>query len=96
MQIFRELAGYSLGRADVVRRAMSKKKHDVMAREREILLDGLTDEDRSRGGGGLRPSRRSRKNSGCYFRRHVRIRILRFQQAPRRRLRDGGRTRPPI
>ena len=30
MQIFRSLAGYSLGRADIVRRAMAKKKHDVM------------------------------------------------------------------
>ena len=29
MQIFRDLAGYSLGRADIVRRAMAKKKHDV-------------------------------------------------------------------
>ncbi len=45
MQIFRELAGYSFGRADVVRRAMSKKKHDVMEREREIFLHGLTDEN---------------------------------------------------
>ena len=45
MQIFRELAGYSLGRADIVRRAMSKKKHDVMEREREIFIHGLTDED---------------------------------------------------
>ncbi len=45
MQIFRELAGYSFGRADVVRRAMSKKKHDVMQREREIFLHGLTDEE---------------------------------------------------
>ena len=44
MQIFRELAGYSLGRADVVRRAMSKKKHDVMERERAIFIHGLTDE----------------------------------------------------
>lgn len=34
MQIFRSLAGYSLGRADIVRRAMSKKKHDVMEREK--------------------------------------------------------------
>ena len=40
MQIFRELAGYSLGRADLVRRAMSKKKHDVMEKEREIFLHG--------------------------------------------------------
>ena len=45
MQVFRELAGYSLGRADVVRRAMSKKKHDVMQREREIFIHGLTAAD---------------------------------------------------
>ena len=44
MQIFRTLAGYSLGRADIVRRAMSKKKHDVMEREKEIFINGLTDE----------------------------------------------------
>jgi DNA polymerase-3 subunit alpha len=45
MQIFRTLAGYSLGRADIVRRAMSKKKKDVMAREKEIFIHGLTDEN---------------------------------------------------
>ncbi|MBR7092095.1 MAG: DNA polymerase III subunit alpha [Clostridia bacterium] len=45
MQIFRTLAGYSLGRADIVRRAMSKKKHDVMQKEREIFLHGLVNED---------------------------------------------------
>lgn len=45
MQIFRSLAGYSLGRADIVRRAMSKKKHDVMDREKEIFLHGLQRED---------------------------------------------------
>ena len=45
MQIFRELAGYSLGRADIVRRAMSKKKHDVMERERQIFIYGITDEN---------------------------------------------------
>ena len=45
MQIFRKLAGYSLGRADVVRRAMSKKKHDVMEQEREIFINGLVNED---------------------------------------------------
>ncbi len=45
MQTFRTLAGYSLGRADVVRRAMSKKKHDVMEREREIFINGLTGKD---------------------------------------------------
>ncbi len=45
MQIFRTLAGYSLGRADIVRRAMSKKKKDVMEREREIFLHGLVGAD---------------------------------------------------
>lgn len=47
MQIFRELAGYSLGRADIVRRAMSKKKHDVLEKEREIFIHGLRGEDGS-------------------------------------------------
>ncbi len=45
MQIFRTLAGYSLGRADIVRRAMSKKKHDVMEKEKQIFIYGLTDEN---------------------------------------------------
>ncbi len=40
MQSVRGLAGYSLGRSDVVRRAMSKKKTDVMAREREKFING--------------------------------------------------------
>ena len=40
MQIFRDLAGYSLGRADLVRRAMGKKKLDVMKKEREIFIQG--------------------------------------------------------
>lgn len=40
MQIFRSLAGYSYGQADVVRRAMSKKKHDVMEKERVHFVDG--------------------------------------------------------
>ena len=43
MQIFRELAGYSYGRADIVRRAMSKKKIDVMQRERETFINGCND-----------------------------------------------------
>ncbi len=45
MQIFRTLAGYSFGRADVVRRAMSKKKHDVMEKERHNFIYGLTRDD---------------------------------------------------
>ena len=44
MQIVRELAGYSLGRADLVRRAMGKKKLDVMAKEREYFINGQVDE----------------------------------------------------
>lgn len=40
MQIFRELAGYSYGRADIVRRAMSKKKISVMEQERETFIIG--------------------------------------------------------
>jgi len=45
MQIVRDLAGYSLGRSDLVRRAMSKKKKDVMAKEREYFVHGMTDCD---------------------------------------------------
>ena len=45
MQIVRELAGYSLGRADLVRRAMGKKKLDVMAKEREYFIHGQTDDN---------------------------------------------------
>lgn len=40
MQIFRELAGYTFGHADVVRRAMSKKKRDVLLAEREAFVAG--------------------------------------------------------
>lgn len=45
MQICRELAGYSYGRADIVRRAMSKKKHDVMLKERENFVHGMLDDE---------------------------------------------------
>lgn len=45
MQICRELAGFSYGRADLVRRAMSKKKADVMQQERQNFIYGLYDED---------------------------------------------------
>ena len=41
MQIVRDLAGYSLGRSDLVRRAMSKKKADVMAEERKNFVNGI-------------------------------------------------------
>lgn len=44
MQIVRDLAGYSMGRSDLVRRAMSKKKHSVMEQERKNFIYGLEDE----------------------------------------------------
>lgn len=40
MKIVSSLAGYSAGRADLVRRAMAKKKHDVMEKERSVFVAG--------------------------------------------------------
>jgi DNA polymerase-3 subunit alpha len=48
MQIVRDLAGYTYGRSDLVRRAMSKKKMDVMLKEQEYFVYGKED-----GAGGL-------------------------------------------
>lgn len=45
MEIVRKMGGYSLGRADLVRRAMSKKKEDVMIAERKNFIYGITKED---------------------------------------------------
>ncbi|HHU05609.1 MAG TPA: DNA polymerase III subunit alpha [Clostridiales bacterium] len=45
IDIFRKLAGFSLGQADMIRRAMSKKKHDEIQRERKTFIYG----DESRG-----------------------------------------------
>jgi DNA polymerase-3 subunit alpha len=45
MEIVRKLAGYSMGRSDLVRRAMSKKKHKVMEEERKNFIYGIADED---------------------------------------------------
>ncbi|MBP0963071.1 MAG: DNA polymerase III subunit alpha, partial [Oscillospiraceae bacterium] len=45
MQICRQLAGFSYGRADLVRRAMAKKKHEVMEKERNNFIYGLKNED---------------------------------------------------
>ena len=44
MQIVRDLAGYSMGRSDLVRRAMSKKKTDVMEKERQNFVYGNEEE----------------------------------------------------
>ena len=43
MEIVRDMAGYSLGRSDLVRRAMAKKKKDVMERERHVFIYGEDD-----------------------------------------------------
>ena len=45
MQIVRDLAGYSYGRSDLVRRAMAKKKHKIMEQEREYFVHGMVDGD---------------------------------------------------
>jgi len=45
LQIVREIAGYSYGQADLLRRAMSKKKHDVMENERNNFIYGVTGSD---------------------------------------------------
>ena len=45
MQIVRDLAGYSLGRSDLVRRAMSKKKTSVMEKERQNFIYGNPEEN---------------------------------------------------
>ena len=44
MQVVRELGGYSYGRSDIVRRAMGKKKMDVMEKERKYFIHGKEDE----------------------------------------------------
>ncbi len=43
MQAVRDLAGYSMGRSDMVRRAMSKKKHKVMEEERKNFIHGIVE-----------------------------------------------------
>ncbi|MDR1736223.1 MAG: DNA polymerase III subunit alpha [Oscillospiraceae bacterium] len=45
LEILRKLAGFTMGHADLVRRAMSKKKHDLLAKEREAFLLGCKERD---------------------------------------------------
>ncbi|MBC3888680.1 DNA polymerase III subunit alpha [Acetobacterium paludosum] len=45
MQIFRDVAGFSMGRSDLVRRAMSKKKGDVMEAEGQVFIHGEVNEN---------------------------------------------------
>lgn len=46
MSIVRALAGYSMGRADLVRRTMAKKKNEQMALERKVFIEGLKENGR--------------------------------------------------
>ncbi len=48
MQIANRLAGYSLGQADLLRRAMAKKKPEEMAKQRELFLKGALERGHSR------------------------------------------------
>lgn len=43
MQIVQVLAGFTLGQADILRRAMGKKKHDVLMSQKENFLKGAKD-----------------------------------------------------
>ena len=54
MQIVRDLAGYSMGRSDLVRRAMAKKKHDVMIKERHNFIYGIEENGEIKVKGALR------------------------------------------
>jgi DNA polymerase-3 subunit alpha len=45
MQIVREIAGYSMGQSDILRRAMSKKQADVMEMHKEIFINGQMDNE---------------------------------------------------
>lgn len=49
MEICRKIAGYSYGRADLVRRAMAKKKHSVMEKEREVFIHGIKGDEECTG-----------------------------------------------
>ena len=47
MQIAQVIGGYTLGGADLLRRAMGKKKPEEMAKQRDIFVDGRGEERRS-------------------------------------------------
>ncbi len=75
MQIAQVLAGYSLGGADLLRRAMGKKKPEEMAKQREVFVKGA-DRARSRG-----------RACGIHLQPDGDVRGLRIQQVARGRLR---------
>ena len=86
MQIFRRLAGYSLGQADMVRRAMSKKKMKDIQREREAFLHG----DPDRGITGCTANGIPQDVAESIYDEIDRFRQLRLQQGPRGVLRHCG------
>ena len=77
MEIARKLAGFCLGGADLLRRAMGKKIQAEMDAQKPLFLDGRRRQRRrqGQGRGGLEPARQ--------------VRQLRLQQVARRRLRRG-------
>ncbi len=77
MQIAQVLAGYTLGGADMLRRAMGKKKPEEMAKQRSIFVDRRRQEQRAGGAGGV------------HLRPHGEVRGLRLQQVALRRLCAG-------
>ena len=83
MEIARKMAGYSLGGADLLRRAMGKKIQAEMDAQKPLFIDGARGQRRAEGQGrrGLEPARQ--------------VRQLRLQQVARRRLRAWSATRPP-
>ena len=83
MQIAQKMAGYSLGEADLLRRAMGKKIRAEMEAQREIFIEGATARGIAAGEGrrGVRPDGE--------------VRRLRLQQIARRRRTRWSPTRPP-
>ena len=81
MQIAQELAGYSLGGADLLRRAMGKKKPEEMAKQKSTFVDGAQEQRRRRGG------RRA------HLRADRVLRGLRLQQEPLGGVRAASPTR---
>lgn len=86
IEIFRQLAGYSLGQADMVRRAMSKKKVKDIEREREAFLHG----DPDRKIAGCAAQRYFRGCGSVHLQRDLRFRQLRLQQGSCRCLCGGS------
>ena len=65
MQIVQKLGGYTFGRADLLRRAMSKKKKDVMLAEKKIFLYGCEHEDAVKDKNGLIITPEVKAVEGC-------------------------------